>query len=72
MKATQADYDEITRIVSDLSSNLKASIMAQGHDAISVIGKQIFVNLPLNAVSELCKEVEGLKARNKQLKRKKR
>lgn len=64
MKASITDYEDISRQTKNLTSKMKAFIMAQ-ETPVTAIGSRICVTLPLEMVSNVCKEWKDLKQRRK-------
>lgn len=60
MKASITDYEDITRQTKHLTSKMRAFIMAQ-ETPFQVVGKRLCVTLPLEMVSNVCKEWKDLK-----------
>jgi hypothetical protein len=60
-KATIDDYNEITRQTKHLTNAMRTTILAQGSDALKVVGGQLMVTLPLEMVSEECKKAKKRK-----------
>lgn len=64
MKASITDYEDISRQTKNLTSKMKAFIMAQD-PPFTVIGGELCVTLTLDMVSTVCKEWKDLKRKKK-------